>query len=98
MKTTAPPTITNRAMRPSVAMRAGMLMKRADDRRAERSSGGGGLPARTLPASEACEHVSQGRQRGVDRRLLLVVDHEQALGLEAEPRRHVPDRLLHGLR
>ena len=35
MKATAAPTSTNRTMRPKVATRGGILMKRADVRRAE---------------------------------------------------------------
>src|SRR3954453_7214348 len=70
-----------------------MLIERADVWRAG-SAGGGSLSARALPAAEASEHVRERRQRVVGGRLLLVVDHQQALGLEAEPRRHRTDRVL----
>src|SRR3954469_8891095 len=97
MNTTAPPTSRNRRIRPKVAMRAGILMKRADDWRAEPSGGRGGFPARALPAAEAGEHVGQRRQRVVRGGLLLIVDHQQSLGLEAQPGGDVPDRVLHVL-
>src|SRR5215213_2943558 len=98
MKTTAPPTIRNSRMKPRVAMRRRMLMKRADDWRAECSGRCGGLATGALPAAEAGEDVGQARQGVVGRRLLLVVDHQQPLGLEPEPGGDVPDRVLDVLR
>ena len=95
MKATAPPTITNSRIRPRVAMRAGILMKRADVWRAD------GISGRRRPlgarASSCRKQANTSVSVGSDvvgRRLLLVVDHQQPLGLEAEPRGDVADRLL----